>query len=565
MNAAAENPMGTDGFEFVEYTAPEPAALGRLFETLGFAAVARHRSKRVTLYRQGDINFIVNAEPDSFAQAFARVHGPSACAMAFRVKDAGRAYARALELGARPVAGKVGPMELNIPAIEGIGGSLLYLVDRYGAKGTIYEVDFEPIAGVREEGEQIGKLLSESLTVTKDGQRITQITMEDGTIYRGKMFIDTTYEGDLMAKAGVSYMVGREANERFGETLNGIRDKTPAHQFLVPVDPYVKPGDPSSGLLPFVMNEPLGKLFGLLGRLAPRNVIRSQSRTAVAVAALMIAVYAVVGGNAAGWLSTKTLTLLAAASVLFVTFIIIEARTRDPLMPLKLFRLRNLATANVLSVLWAAGMFGWFVISALYMQYVLGYDPLRVGLAFVPADAIMAAFSAGFWNPKSENPFIQNTGSLSRSSPRTGASEFQRRTILSRSSLYSLTSSAHSSVMPATKAAPIPGPNSASPARVGQTEAYVAAWVSSSDPTAIRTKPPATTGRNERACCKSAAANRCRAGRDCRLCRSCRTRTEARRAVQPSYSLRPVEPRRDVDACRLRRVGGRQFASHLSQ
>jgi hypothetical protein len=94
--------------------------------------------------------------------------------------------------------------------------------------------------------------------VKRNGVRITEIKMEDGTVYRGKIFIDTTYEGDLMAKAGVSYMVGRESNERFGETLNGIREKTPAHQFLVPVDPYVKPGDPTSGLLPFVMNEPLG-------------------------------------------------------------------------------------------------------------------------------------------------------------------------------------------------------------------------------------------------------------------------------------------------------------------
>jgi hypothetical protein len=95
-------------------------------------------------------------------------------------------------------------------------------------------------------------------SVKKQGARITEIKMEDGTIYRGKVFIDTTYEGDLMAKAGVSYMVGREPNSRFGETLNGIRDKTPAHQFLVPVDPYVRPGDPSGGLLPFVMKEPLG-------------------------------------------------------------------------------------------------------------------------------------------------------------------------------------------------------------------------------------------------------------------------------------------------------------------
>jgi 4-hydroxyphenylpyruvate dioxygenase len=141
-----DNPMGTDGFEFVEYTAPDPAALGRLFEQLGFAAVARHRSKSVTLYRQGDVNFIINAEPESFAQAFARLHGPSVCAIAFRVRDAAKAYQRALALGARPVVGKLGPMELNIPAIEGIGGSLLYLVDRYGDH-SIYDVDFIPVPG----------------------------------------------------------------------------------------------------------------------------------------------------------------------------------------------------------------------------------------------------------------------------------------------------------------------------------------------------------------------------------------------------------------------------------
>lgn len=142
----ADNPMGTDGFEFVEYTAPEAGLLAGLFERMGFTAVARHRSKDVTLYRQGDVNFIVNGEPASFAQAFARVHGPSICAIALRVKDAARAHARALELGARPHQGRVGPMELNIPAIEGIGGSLIYLVDRYGDR-TIYDVDFTPIPG----------------------------------------------------------------------------------------------------------------------------------------------------------------------------------------------------------------------------------------------------------------------------------------------------------------------------------------------------------------------------------------------------------------------------------
>ena len=94
------NPMGTDGFEFVEYTAPDPAALGALFESMGFTKVARHRSKDVSLYRQGDVNFIVNGEKESFAQGFARVHGPSVCAIAFRVKNAGAAYKRALSLGA---------------------------------------------------------------------------------------------------------------------------------------------------------------------------------------------------------------------------------------------------------------------------------------------------------------------------------------------------------------------------------------------------------------------------------------------------------------------------------
>jgi 4-hydroxyphenylpyruvate dioxygenase len=140
---AGDNPMGTDGFEFVEYTAPDPELLRTLFERLGFPAAARHRSKNVTLHRQGDINFIINAEPGGFGQQFARRHGASACAMAFRVRDAAQALRRAVALGATAVSGPVGPMELNIPAIEGIGGSLIYLVDRYGER-TIYDVDFVP-------------------------------------------------------------------------------------------------------------------------------------------------------------------------------------------------------------------------------------------------------------------------------------------------------------------------------------------------------------------------------------------------------------------------------------
>src|ERR1700761_2384757 len=126
VNAEIANPMGTDGFEFVEYAAPDPELLRRLFDSMGLPAVARHRSKNVTLHAQGDIHFIINAERDSFAQQFARAHGPCACAMAFRVADAAFAYKRALELGAKPGPVTAGPMELHIPCIEGIGGSLIY-------------------------------------------------------------------------------------------------------------------------------------------------------------------------------------------------------------------------------------------------------------------------------------------------------------------------------------------------------------------------------------------------------------------------------------------------------
>mgnify|MGYP000980433596 CR=1 FL=1 len=138
------NPMNTDGFEFVEYAAPDPQLLRQLFERMGLPVVARHRRKNVTLHNQGDVNFIINAEPDSFAQQFARQHGPCACAMAFRVADAAFAYSRALELGAQPGPTTAGPMELNIPSIVGIGGSLIYLVDRYGDR-SIYDVDFVPV------------------------------------------------------------------------------------------------------------------------------------------------------------------------------------------------------------------------------------------------------------------------------------------------------------------------------------------------------------------------------------------------------------------------------------
>src|SRR5512133_1830752 len=154
--AAWENPMGTDGFEFIEYAAPDPKAMGGLFERMGFKPIARHRHKNVLLYRQGGINFIINAEPDSFAQRFARLHGPSVCAIAFRVADAKAAYERAISLGAWGYAQSAGPGELNIPAIKGIGDSIIYLIDQWrgknGAKtgdiGNIgfFDVDFQPIA-----------------------------------------------------------------------------------------------------------------------------------------------------------------------------------------------------------------------------------------------------------------------------------------------------------------------------------------------------------------------------------------------------------------------------------
>ena len=142
--STAANPMGTDGFEFVEYAAPDPQLLRSLFERLGFPVVAQHRSKNATLHSQGDINFVINAEPGSFGQRFAQAHGPSVCAMAFRVKDAAAAFERAIQLGAEPHRSNVGPMELNIPAIVGIGGSLIYFVDRYGDR-SIYDVDFKPV------------------------------------------------------------------------------------------------------------------------------------------------------------------------------------------------------------------------------------------------------------------------------------------------------------------------------------------------------------------------------------------------------------------------------------
>jgi len=177
-----ENPMGTDGFEFIEYAAPDPAAMAGVFERMGFRAIARHRHKQVTLYRQGEINFILNAEPESFAQRFARQHGPSVCAIAFRVQDAASAYRRATGLGAWGFANQAGPGELNIPAIKGVGDSLIYLVDRWRGKngarpgeiGNIgfYDVDFEAM---------------ESGSLHNEGHGLVYIDHLTHNVHRGRM------------------------------------------------------------------------------------------------------------------------------------------------------------------------------------------------------------------------------------------------------------------------------------------------------------------------------------------------------------------------------------------
>ena len=159
-----ENPIGLDGFEFVEFAAPDPQVLDRVFRVLGFEAVARHRSKDVTLYRQGAINFIVNNEPKSPAAYFAEEHGPSACGMAFRVRDSQGAFEKLVDLGAQPIDIPTGLMELRLPAIKGIGGAPIYLIDRFGEGSTIYDIDFRYFDGVDRNPNGCGLLEIDLLT-----------------------------------------------------------------------------------------------------------------------------------------------------------------------------------------------------------------------------------------------------------------------------------------------------------------------------------------------------------------------------------------------------------------
>ena len=173
-----ENPLGLMGFEFVEFASPSAGVMEPLLERLGFREVARHRSKDVSLYRQGEINFIVNREPKSLAAYFAAEHGPSACGMAFRVRDSHKAYERALELGAQPMEMPTGPMELRLPAIKGIGGAPLYLIDRFGEGTSIYDIDFRFIEGADRHPKGHGFRLIDHLT---------------HNVYRGRMAYWASY------------------------------------------------------------------------------------------------------------------------------------------------------------------------------------------------------------------------------------------------------------------------------------------------------------------------------------------------------------------------------------
>ena len=163
---SADNPMGTDGFEFVEYAHPKPGELHALFRLMGYVPVARHRTRKITVYRQGDINYLVNEEPGTHGCDFVAAHGPCAPSMAFRVVDAKRAYERALALGAEPAGLHPAEKALDVPAIKGIGGTLLYFVDRYGAKGSAYDLEFDWLGARNPRPRARGCIISTTLPTT---------------------------------------------------------------------------------------------------------------------------------------------------------------------------------------------------------------------------------------------------------------------------------------------------------------------------------------------------------------------------------------------------------------
>ena len=185
-----ENPMGLCGFEFVEFTAPERGLIEPVFQSMGFTHVANHRSRDVALWRQGDINFLINYEPGTPAAFFAAEHGPSASGMAFRVKDARKAYELALEKGAQPVETGTRVSELRLPAIRGIGGATVYLIDRFEDGHSIYDIDFDYIEGVDRRPEGCGFNVIDHLT---------------HNVYKGRMDYWAKYYEDLFNFREIRY------------------------------------------------------------------------------------------------------------------------------------------------------------------------------------------------------------------------------------------------------------------------------------------------------------------------------------------------------------------------
>ncbi|HEY4144929.1 4-hydroxyphenylpyruvate dioxygenase [Pinirhizobacter sp.] len=160
-----ENPQGVDGFEFVEFAAPDASLLHTLFPRLGFTAVARHKSRAITLYRQGECNFLVNEEPGSFAADFVAKHGPSACGFAIRFnRPATEVQKTALANGAELIPARTDTLALQVPTILGIGGAALYLIDRYGATGDAYAQEFEYLPGVDRHPKGFGLTFIDHLT-----------------------------------------------------------------------------------------------------------------------------------------------------------------------------------------------------------------------------------------------------------------------------------------------------------------------------------------------------------------------------------------------------------------
>jgi 4-hydroxyphenylpyruvate dioxygenase len=191
------NPAGFDGIEFIEYSTRQPQALGQVLEMIGFRPIARHRSREVLLYRQGAMNIVVNAH--QVAQPAGELADPPAIgAVAFRVRDASLAYRRAVELGAWPVATHVEVMELNIPAIHGVGASRIYFVDRY-REFSIYSVDFVPIPDVDPAPPALAGLHWFGLV-----QYVANLRLDDWTVFYQELFGFRARNGSESCPRGAS-------------------------------------------------------------------------------------------------------------------------------------------------------------------------------------------------------------------------------------------------------------------------------------------------------------------------------------------------------------------------